>query len=90
MSKVFGIGLSKTGTTSLAAALTELGYRTRHYVDTSIASEVVEQIKQCNYRLPGLGEEVDAWVDTMAKLTSLAAGSSHISLQLLLNDLLVA
>ena len=28
--KVFGAGLSKTGTTSLAAALTELGYDTIH------------------------------------------------------------
>ena len=28
--KVFGTGLSKTGTTSLAAALTELGYDTIH------------------------------------------------------------
>ena len=29
--KVFGIGLSKTGTTSLAQALQHLGYRTLHY-----------------------------------------------------------
>lgn len=29
--KIFGIGLSKTGTTSLAAALRYLGYRTLHY-----------------------------------------------------------
>ena len=29
--KIFGIGLSKTGTTSLTRALTELGYRTIHY-----------------------------------------------------------
>lgn len=31
MNKVFGIGLSKTGTQSLAAALRILGYRTIHY-----------------------------------------------------------
>ncbi|HHM04769.1 MAG TPA: hypothetical protein ENJ19_03390 [Gammaproteobacteria bacterium] len=30
--KIFGIGLSKTGTTSLAGALTILGYRTRDYI----------------------------------------------------------
>lgn len=30
--KVFGIGLSKTGTTSLARALEVLGYRTRDYL----------------------------------------------------------
>jgi cephalosporin hydroxylase len=29
--KVFGIGLSKTGTTSLSAALQQLGFRTTHY-----------------------------------------------------------
>lgn len=31
--KVFGIGLSRTGTTSLSRALTQLGYRTAHYVE---------------------------------------------------------
>ena len=30
--KVFGIGLSKTGTTSLARALDIMGYRTRDYL----------------------------------------------------------
>ncbi len=30
--KIFGIGLSKTGTTSLAGALTMLGYKTRDYI----------------------------------------------------------
>ena len=29
--KVLGVGLSKTGTSSLSAALTILGYRTVHY-----------------------------------------------------------
>jgi len=29
--KVFGIGLSRTGTVSLSAALTRLGYSTKHY-----------------------------------------------------------
>ena len=31
MNKVFGIGLSRTGTTSLNEALTLLGYRSKHY-----------------------------------------------------------
>jgi hypothetical protein len=31
MRKVFGIGLSKTGTTSLSAALAILGYRSKHF-----------------------------------------------------------
>jgi len=40
--KVFGIGLSKTGTTSLARALDILGYRTRDYlgVDRYIAGDL--------------------------------------------------
>jgi hypothetical protein len=31
--RIFGIGLSRTGTLSLALALRELGYRTAHYVE---------------------------------------------------------
>ena len=34
-SKIFGIGLSKTGTTSLARALEILGYKTRDYIGVS-------------------------------------------------------
>eukprot|EP00042_Codosiga_hollandica_P023222 m.90369 g.90369 ORF g.90369 m.90369 type:complete len:461 (+) comp51098_c0_seq2:3-1385(+) len=34
--KVFGLGLSKTGTTSLGDALTALGYRNRHYDPTFV------------------------------------------------------
>lgn len=34
-SKIFGVGLSKTGTTSLACALDILGYRTRDYLGVS-------------------------------------------------------
>lgn len=34
--KVFGIGLSRTGTTSLTAALTILGFRTIHYPQDAI------------------------------------------------------
>ena len=34
MSKVFCIGLSRTGTTSMMSALTTLGYRCLHYPDT--------------------------------------------------------
>ncbi len=48
--KVFGIGLSKTGTTSLAGALTLLGYRTVHYPPLD--------------RLPELLADVDAATDT--------------------------
>lgn len=34
--KVFGIGLSRTGTTSLDAALELLGYRVRHFPSLSL------------------------------------------------------
>lgn len=55
--KVFGIGLSRTGTTSLTRALEVLGYRAQHY--PRIASEVAE----ARYDLAVL-EEVDALTDT--------------------------
>jgi hypothetical protein len=41
--KVFGIGLPRTGTRSLSAALDQLGIRTAHYpMDAATAREVVE------------------------------------------------
>jgi hypothetical protein len=40
--KVFGIGLSKTGTKSLAAALAQLGYKSGHY-ETSIKALIAKE-----------------------------------------------
>lgn len=58
--KVFGIGLSKTGTTSLAAALQQLGYRTIHYPHDPVTAQ---QLMLGDFRLRIL-EEHDAALDT--------------------------
>lgn len=50
MRKVFGIGLSKTGTHSLATALRRLGYKTKHFPPPKYVLE--------------MAEEYDALVDT--------------------------
>ena len=42
-SKIFGIGLSKTGTTSLALALKELGYKTQDYPHLPKLYEEIEK-----------------------------------------------
>jgi len=44
--KIFGIGLSRTGTLSLATALTELGYETIHYPDPPLIPELIDVIKE--------------------------------------------
>lgn len=50
--RVFGIGLSRTGTTSLARALTLLGYRTIHYPDDErTRSEIIGCIQRGCERL---------------------------------------
>jgi hypothetical protein len=43
--KVFGIGLSKTGTSSLTAALKRLGYKAKHYPHLF---QVIETAKKCD------------------------------------------
>jgi 3'(2'), 5'-bisphosphate nucleotidase len=50
--KVFGIGLSKTGTTSLARALGILGYKTRDFL--GVTSYIAEDLSSVNL------EEIDA------------------------------
>ncbi|WP_223426851.1 sulfotransferase family protein [Tateyamaria pelophila] len=62
--KVFGIGLSKTGTTSLADALRLLGYRVADY-PTDLRT--LEQLRTGDYRLDVL-ETHDALTDTPAAL----------------------
>ena len=50
--KVFGIGLSRTGTTSLTHALTILGYRTNHFPhDDDFRREVTDYLEQDADRL---------------------------------------
>jgi len=56
--KVFGIGLSKTATTSLSAALDELGYKTKHFP--------IRMIKHESGKLgirPRIAEKYDAMTD---------------------------
>lgn len=57
--KIFGIGLSKTGTSSLAQALTLLGYKTRDYPGLSHYS--TGDLSSID---PALLEEFDALTDT--------------------------
>lgn len=59
MSKVFGLGLSKTGTSSLAEALNQLGIRTIHY---PCDESTFECLTNGRYRLPVL-EEYQGAVD---------------------------
>jgi hypothetical protein len=51
--KIFGIGLSKTGTVSLAKALTRLGIKTKHFPDDKITRE---ELRRGNYNLSILNE----------------------------------
>jgi hypothetical protein len=57
--KVFGIGLSRTGTTALSVAMTRLGVRTIHY---PTAKNTLDLLANGIFRLPIL-EEYDAITD---------------------------
>lgn len=59
MGKIFGIGLSKTGTTSLDHALTALGFRSVHF---AADAQTFRQIEAADYQLKLL-ERVDALTD---------------------------
>ena len=52
-SKIFGVGLSRTGTLSLTAALTELGVETRHYPDDPLTQA---ELRAGSYELSVLNE----------------------------------
>jgi hypothetical protein len=60
MNKIFGIGLSKTGTTSLAMGLKKLGYRTVHWASDSLT---FRELVAGKYRLSIL-ENHEAILDT--------------------------
>jgi hypothetical protein len=62
--KVFGIGLSKTGTTSLASALEILGLKVEDYPSDP---HTLQQLEQGDYDLKIL-EQADAMTDTPAAL----------------------
>lgn len=78
MSKIFGIGLGRSGTTSLAHALTVLGYKTLHFpqsmeqIDRHEASDdltVASRFKELDQKYPGSKfiltvRELDSWVSS--------------------------
>jgi hypothetical protein len=77
--KVFGLGLSKTGTTSLAAALNILGIKTIHFPDDETT---YRELSSGEYRLSILNE-YDGAVDTpiapyYAQLDRIYPGSKFI------------
>jgi hypothetical protein len=62
--KVFGIGLSRTGTLSLTKALTTLGIKTKHYPNDETTQK---ELKAANYNL-SLLNEVQALTDIPVSL----------------------
>jgi hypothetical protein len=77
--RVFGVGLSKTGTTSLAAALNILGVKTIHYPHDG---QTYHELKSGDFRLSILNE-YDGAVDTpiapfYAQLDAVYPGSKFI------------
>lgn len=61
--KVFGIGLRKTGTRSLAAATRELGYRTMHKGGGSTSRLVDRAVDEGRPLLTHLGAHFDVYLD---------------------------
>lgn len=63
MGKVFGIGLNKTGTRSVAAAMRMLGYRTLHKGDAATSALVDQAHEEGVPLLRYIGEQFDAYFD---------------------------
>ena len=75
--KIFGIGLSKTGTHSLTKALRILGYRTRHYffdldeieeLDAATDTPIARAYKELDRKYPGsrfvlTQRDLASWLD---------------------------
>jgi hypothetical protein len=64
--KVFGIGLTKTGTASLHAALEQLGYRSLHWGGFETLARVCKAIDESKPMLHYLDPELDAFSDIFA------------------------
>ncbi len=62
MSKIFGIGLSRTGTKGLSVALTNLGIKTIHYPE---AQDTLKLLSNGMFRLPVL-EDYEAMTDVQS------------------------
>lgn len=61
--RIFGIGLNKTGTRSLASALRMLGYRTLHKGDEATARLVDVSAERGEPLLTRIGDHYDAYLD---------------------------
>jgi hypothetical protein len=64
--KIFGVGLNKTGTRSLAAGLRQLGFRTLHKGDRATSHLVHRAHAEGRPLLSGVGEQFDAYLDVAA------------------------
>lgn len=65
--KIFCIGLPKTGTTSLAGALTVLGYRSFHNADRVNAVMGINLVSRSGRLMGGLDKDFDAFLDGQIK-----------------------
>lgn len=70
--RVFGIGLNKTGTSSLHAALTILGFESLHWGGPAIRREVEAAFEAGEPLLSGLDPSFDAFSDILALSTNFA------------------
>src|SRR5687768_11885921 len=64
--KVFGIGLNKTGTRSVASATRILGYRTLHKGDEATSVSVDRAAAEGLPLLAHIGDQYDAYFDVRA------------------------
>ena len=86
--KVFGIGLSRTGTTSLTDALKYLGYRSIHFPHDSVTMrEVISYLRmpEAELRLTILNE-VDALTDTPITCTFRALDQAYAESKFILTE----
>lgn len=67
MNKIFGIGLSKTGTTSLTCALRMLGYRAKHFPFTTVRYDGAGQRAICFEKIDRYGALTDTPIPAIYK-----------------------
>lgn len=77
MNKIFGIGLNKTGTRSLASALRILGFRTLHKGDRATSELVHRASREGRPLLTHVGEQYDAYLDVHALVERFVEADRH-------------